>query len=148
MKFSWKSIKNWRSWKMRFFELAIFISMKTSSPFIWGIIYFCTMDGFFRILEKTSSELICTRLYLFILNGDKWQLIHDFTTLEPNFFHQSISQAYIVLGMYNVWNRSPGINHPLVGNEVCNVETNIDRPVHVHLSKFIQIFSWVDPNFI
>ena len=41
-----------------------FISMKTSSPFIWGIIYFCTMDGFFRILEKTSSELICTRLYI------------------------------------------------------------------------------------
>ena len=35
-----------------------------SSPFIWGIIFFCSMDGFFRILEKTSSELICTRLYL------------------------------------------------------------------------------------
>ena len=33
------------------------ISMKTSSPFISGIIYFCNMDGFFRILEKTSSEL-------------------------------------------------------------------------------------------
>ena len=41
-----------------------FISMKTSSPFIWGIIYFCNMDGFLRILEKTSSELICTWLYL------------------------------------------------------------------------------------
>ena len=27
-------------------------------------IYFCTMNGFFRILEKTSSELICTRLYV------------------------------------------------------------------------------------
>ena len=40
------------------------ISMKTSSPFIWGIINFCTMDGFFGILEKTSSELICTGLYL------------------------------------------------------------------------------------
>ena len=36
--------------------------MKTSSPFI----YFCTMDGFFRILEKTSSELICTQLKHFI----------------------------------------------------------------------------------
>ena len=33
-----------------------------SSPFISGIIYFCTFDGFFRILVKTSSELICTRL--------------------------------------------------------------------------------------
>ena len=43
-----------------------FISMKTSSPFIWDITYFCTMHGFFRILEKTSSELICTRLYSLI----------------------------------------------------------------------------------
>ena len=25
------------------------------------IIYFCTMDDFFRILEKTSSELVCTQ---------------------------------------------------------------------------------------
>ena len=40
-----------------------FLSMKTSSPFILGIIYFCTMDGFFRILKKTSSELICTQSY-------------------------------------------------------------------------------------
>ena len=35
-----------------------------SSPFIWGIIFFCTMDGFFRILKKTSFQLFCTRLYL------------------------------------------------------------------------------------
>ena len=69
MKISWKNIENWRSWKMSFFWgghfefFFCFISMKTSSPFIWGIIYFCTMDGSFRILEKTSSELICTRLY-------------------------------------------------------------------------------------
>ena len=62
MKFSWKIIENWRSLKMRFF---CFISMKTSSPFIWGIIYFCNMDGFFRILKKTSFQLICTRLYVF-----------------------------------------------------------------------------------
>ena len=34
-----------------------------SSPFIWGIIFFCTMNGFFRMLEKRLSELICTRLY-------------------------------------------------------------------------------------
>ena len=49
--------------KQKIFWKKNIISMKTSSPFIWGIIYFCTMDGFFRILEKTSSELICTRLY-------------------------------------------------------------------------------------
>ena len=39
-----------------------FFSMKTTLAFIWGIIFFCTMGGFFRILEKTSSELICTQL--------------------------------------------------------------------------------------
>ena len=31
---------------------------------IWGVVYFCNMDDFFRILEKRLSELICTRLYL------------------------------------------------------------------------------------
>ena len=40
-----------------------FILMKTSSPFIWGIIYFCTMDSFFRISEKTSSELMNTTVF-------------------------------------------------------------------------------------
>ena len=37
-----------------------------SSPFIWGIIFFCTMDGFFRILKKTSFQLFCTRLYFYL----------------------------------------------------------------------------------
>jgi hypothetical protein len=64
--------------KWGFFESAIlnffcFISMKTSSPCIWGIIYFYTMDGFFRILEKTSSELICSRLYIYSNNRKKLQ---------------------------------------------------------------------------
>ena len=40
------------------------ILLKRPKAFIRGIIFFCTMDGFFRILEKTSSELICTRLYV------------------------------------------------------------------------------------
>ena len=44
------------------FDFFCFISMKTSSPFIWGIIYFCNMDVFLRILENTWSELIYTRL--------------------------------------------------------------------------------------
>ena len=42
-----------------------FFQMKISVPFIWGIIYFYTTDGFPRTLEKTWSELICTRLYFF-----------------------------------------------------------------------------------
>ena len=77
MKFSWKNIENWRSWKMRFFWGGHFEFSKSailnffllhlcekSSPFIWGIIIFCTMDGFSRILEKKLSELLCTRLYV------------------------------------------------------------------------------------
>ena len=32
------------------------------SPFLWGIIFFCTMDSFSRILEKKLSKLLCTRL--------------------------------------------------------------------------------------
>ena len=49
-----------------FFDFFDFFSlhlMKKSSPFIWDIIVLCTMNGFFRILEKRLSELICTRLY-------------------------------------------------------------------------------------
>ena len=67
-----KNIENWgflfwiRHFEF-FFQKKIwgggFISMKISSTFIWGIIYFCTMDGFSRILEKKLSELLCTRLY-------------------------------------------------------------------------------------
>ena len=38
------------------------------SPFIRGIIFFCTMDGFSRILEKKGGWLLCTRLYIRIPN--------------------------------------------------------------------------------
>ena len=76
MKFSWKNIENWQSWKMRFFwgghfefstsailNFFLLNLCEKSSPFIWGIIFFCTMDGFSRILEKKLYELQCTRLY-------------------------------------------------------------------------------------
>ena len=43
-------------------NLFCIISKKTSSLFIWGVIFLCTMNGFFRILEKRLSELICTWL--------------------------------------------------------------------------------------
>ena len=42
----------------------LFFSMKINMAFTWGSIYFCTMDGFFRILKKALSELICTQLYI------------------------------------------------------------------------------------
>ena len=50
-------------WIFFLFLFFCFISKKTSSPFIWGIIFSYTMDGFSRILKKRLSELICTRLY-------------------------------------------------------------------------------------
>ena len=80
MKFSWKNIKNWRSpendfclvfwflviglFKKNFFGFSVW---KKPRRFIWGSIYSCTMDGFFRISKKAVSELICTRLYLCIM---------------------------------------------------------------------------------
>ena len=39
-----------------------FFSMNITMAFIWGSICFCTMVGFFRILKKALSKLICTRL--------------------------------------------------------------------------------------
>ena len=52
------SFSSWPFW-ISFYKIFFFcfISMKTSSPIIWGIIYFFNMDGFFRILEKTLSKL-------------------------------------------------------------------------------------------
>jgi hypothetical protein len=51
---------------MTFFRFLVIGFFKKNVCFFFsislGIIYFCTMDGFFRILEKTSSELIWTRL--------------------------------------------------------------------------------------
>ena len=77
MNISWKNIENWRSWKMRVFwgghfeflsrPFWIFFLLhliEKCSPFLWGIIFFCTMDGFSTILEKKLSELLCTRLYM------------------------------------------------------------------------------------
>ena len=82
MKFSKNNIENWRSpendfclvfWFMVFGywvvqkKLVCFFSMKRPNAFKWCSIYFCTMDGFFRILKKVLSELICTRLYFYFV---------------------------------------------------------------------------------
>ena len=69
MKFSWKNIENWRSWKMRFFWVGHFdffflhLSEK-SSPFIWGIIFFCTMDGF----QNLGKEVVRTFMHTTVHN--------------------------------------------------------------------------------
>ena len=92
MKISWKNIENWRSWKTRFFWGGHFEFSKSailnffllhlcekSSPFIWGIIFFCTMNGSSRILKKTSFQFFCTRLYFtttVLLNGGAVEGFH------------------------------------------------------------------------
>ena len=50
-------------WSRPFWIFFCFISLKNAARlYVWGIIFFCTMDGFSRILEKKLSELLCTRL--------------------------------------------------------------------------------------
>ena len=46
-----------------FFKKVVFCFMKISLAFIKGIVYFCTRDGFFRILKTTSSQLLCAQLH-------------------------------------------------------------------------------------
>ena len=62
MTFFWYLVFGYWVFQKKFFFC--FFPIEITLAFIWGIIYSCTMDGFFRILKKTSSELICTRLYL------------------------------------------------------------------------------------
>ena len=78
IKFSQKNIENWRSPENDFCLVFWFLvfgywvvqkkkknsQWKTPRRFIWDSIYFFTMDGFFRILKKAVSELMCTRLYV------------------------------------------------------------------------------------
>ena len=59
-------------WKFWIFKLAILNFFFASShwkmqPISMRYHFFCTMDGFSRILEKKLSELLCTRLYAFIV---------------------------------------------------------------------------------
>ena len=64
----WVSIIDW--WEGHWFG-SNYMVVRLSE--IWGIIFFCTMDGFFRILEKRLSELICTRLYLSRCKVRQWE---------------------------------------------------------------------------
>ena len=51
-------------WKFRGLVLGFVFSLwNKPRRFIWGSVYFCTMDGFFRILNKALSKLICTRQF-------------------------------------------------------------------------------------
>ena len=106
MKFSWKNIENWRSpendfclvfwflvfgyWvdQKNFFGFSV---CKKPRRFIWGSIYFCTMDGFFRILKKgcIQTNMHTTVFYIF----SRWKLYnikcHQFTNLPFHYFPPS-----------------------------------------------------------
>ena len=45
-----------------------------SSPFIWGIIFFCNMDGFSRILKKKGGGISCKN----IENWQSWKTRRPF----------------------------------------------------------------------
>ena len=61
MRFFWGGhFEFFKSAILKFFLLHL---CEKSSPFIWGNIFFCTMDGFSRILEKKLCHLLCTRQY-------------------------------------------------------------------------------------
>ena len=84
--------ENWRNWKMSFVQAAIlnfflppnfffsfFLMQKIC--FIKGIIFFSTLDGFFRILENNLYVLCCTRLYVPV-NSKTLECVKTFDRLQ------------------------------------------------------------------
>ena len=63
------------------------------SPFIWGILFFCTMDGFSRILEKKLSELLCTQLYIFSMIT--WLICHKVWNSKFNWLYLGLWISYL-----------------------------------------------------
>ena len=83
--------------------------MKRLKALVWGIIYFCTMDGFFRILEKTGSKLICTRLKIVWIvlitmkphaNRPLWVIIWN-NTIHFQWFVNLVFANWICINVYD-----------------------------------------------
>ena len=107
------------SWKMRFFwgghfefifseknKNSLLHLLKKSSPFIWGIIFLCTMNGFFRILEKRLSELICPRLYISQSSRISW-FVSRWEYVKKVFFEVQESTLFLqhlLFGRYYRYN--------------------------------------------
>ena len=89
MKKYWELTKPWK-WLLFSFLVFGFSVWKKPRRFIWGSIYSCTMDGFFRIFKKAVSELICTRLYQICKSDLLFWAIWAFRTVMAvikNFFN-------------------------------------------------------------
>ena len=70
------------------------VRSKTGKKYILHV--FCTMDGLFRILEKTSFQLICTRLYLpFKRVG------HPIEWQQNNWFHTDLTIFLVIFWIDN-----------------------------------------------
>ena len=105
MKILWKNIENWRSWKMRFFWGGHFEFSKSAilnffllhisekpSPFVWGIIFFCTMDGFSKILEKKGCR---TFMHTTVIVTSK--------IFWPHCLCITLYHHFNLLSFYNIW---------------------------------------------
>ena len=128
--------------------------MKTSSLFIWGIIYFCNMIGFFRILEKRLSELICTRLYVIFkkvtLNIGRVEMINaivDATTNRQDVIATSWKND-ILWEKAMICNQYPTIN--LTTSNLLEKKNPPEKPTfsllyrigYLNVSRSQDFFSW------
>ena len=81
------------SWKMTIFVYGmylVFVFLIFLLPMEnWGIIFFCTVDGFFGILKKTSFQHLCTRLYIVqIYRPNGWRKI--FKYIISHLYHRTV----------------------------------------------------------
>ena len=115
-------------------------------PCKWGSFYSCTMDGFFRIIKKAVSEMICTRLYFVQLCLIAW------FALTLNFWYLKLKTAsFIFLGMrliffYPIYVIMQGICNKFIEVNFC-VECMVWRPNCLNISRTFVKYWWDMPQF-
>ena len=82
------------------------------SPFLWGIIFLCTMDGFSRILEKKLSKVLCTRLYVCTYKShiiylytywDLWSIVEYLYFISAAFTAFLSNMSTLILHWFLFW---------------------------------------------
>ena len=129
-----------------------------SRPFIWGIICFCTMDGFSRILEKKLSELLCTRLYVRIMSFQKGVkflmfvlMIEKSRVKNFNFFHVSRRTRILPVILKNTMNFQTVVNSFMAWNTwstVFRTWTNSKFMKYVLVTGYLTYNRWLPDYFI
>ena len=74
---------SWPFWIFFFKILFLFFSNDENLGFHMRYHFFSTIDGFFRILEKRLSELICTRLYKKLFVKTHWNASSFWNDFNP-----------------------------------------------------------------